>query len=128
MKVKVDFVTNSSSSSFVVMGSYLDTSKITEEVWDKIIAKLSDGEEGITMEEILEEFPEHIDSILQGTDLDYSFGYDYYAESAMIGIPYTKMRDDETLSEFKGRVKIQIQNAFGFLADVGHIEECWMDN
>jgi len=127
MKIKADFVTNSSSSSFVVMGTHLDTDKISEEAWGALAAKLEEKGDTLTPVEIVESFPEYIDSMMAHSGLEYSFGYDYYGESAMIGIPYTSMKDDETMSEFKGRVKIAIKNTFGFLTEVGHIEECWMD-
>lgn len=127
MKLKVDFVTNSSSSSFVVMGTYLDTSKIpAEHLCSLFLNKLDGGD--LTVDDMRESVSEHLDEILAGSDLTYSHGFDYYSESAMIGIPYTDMKDDETLAEFKTRVKIQIKNIFGFLQEVDHIEECWMDN
>lgn len=112
------------------MGSHLNTDDVSEKAWGKLAAKLEKEGDVLTPAEIVEEFPEYIDSMIAGSDLEYSFGYDNYdnySEGGMIGIPYTEMRDDETMEEFKGRVKIQIKNVFGFLTEVGHIEECWMD-
>ena len=46
----------------------------------------------------------------------------------MIGIPYTKMGDNETLGDFKKRVQMEIKKALSIDQTPGHIEECWMDN
>ena len=37
------------------------------------------------------------------------------------------MNDDETLGQFKSRVKKAIKDSLGIDSDVGHIEECWHD-
>jgi len=113
MKVKFDFVTNSSSASFVVIGASLNKSEIV----------LQRGPES-------GDIYNFIDKIMAGTDLDYSFGdcRVYDGDDVMIGIQYTKMKDDETLGDFKERVRKQIKDAFGVDVIPGHIEECWMDN
>jgi len=122
MKIKTDFVTNSSSSSFVVIGSHIDADKIALEKFQKIKAKVQ-----VTIENILEDPYEYIDPLLRGTDLQWSAGCEY-GDGLMIGIPYTSMGEDETLKQFRQRVQEGIKQCLGIDTTPGHIEECWMDN
>ena len=118
MKIKVDFVTNSSSSSFVVMGNCIEISNIPEGILQKIQEK-----EEIDMEDL----QYNLDVFTEGTDLQFSTGYEFDGVIS-VGIPYTRMKDNEMLGGFKERVKQQVLDSFGIEIDPGHIEDCWMDN
>ena len=123
MKIKTDFVTNSSSSSFVVIGINMDLNTIPIDKFQIIKSKVK-----VTLEELKENPWDYIDSMLKGTNLQFSQGCEYGYGELMIGIPYTEMEDDETLGDFKKRVQSQIKDVFDIDANPGHIEECWMDN
>ena len=123
MKVKLDFVTNSSSVSFVVIGSHIELNDIPKEYLKNIAEK-----HNFPVEKALDEPYELLEYITSGSDLEHSFGSEYNdQDTVMVGISYSYMKDDETLEQFKMRVQLQILEQFGMAVKPYHIEECWRD-
>jgi len=120
MKIKTDFVTNSSTTSFVVIGINVDVTNIPED-YIKTIAE----RRNITVEELKESAYDLVASLIHGSDLSYAQP-EYYA-SPMVGITYSSMQDDETLRDFKSRVRLQIVETLGITSTPHHIQEAWHD-
>jgi hypothetical protein len=108
VKVRTGFVSNSSSSSFLIWGVYLSESKIRE------LLPLPEGS-----------VYRALDERLKGTDLEsHSPGYD---SNHYIGLSWDKVKDDETGAHFKARVQEALTRVFGAPVECGTHEEAWHD-
>jgi hypothetical protein len=100
MKTRQGFVSNSSSTSFAIMGIYAD-GELNDKIRD---IEVSDG------------FGE----------LKVVYGQDG-SDSMYVGLSIDKMRDDETKSQFQARVLVEVQKYLPEigLADVGFLYDGW---
>lgn len=98
MKIRADFVSNSSSSSFVLWGVSFDTDNLVEKLRDAgLVPERPDGGE----DHVNEDIEEFLDSRKIPYD-EYVFGYD--DNFIAFGLSPACMKDNETLKEFKTRV------------------------
>jgi hypothetical protein len=102
MKTRGQFVSNSSSSSFLVYGIYEDFDTLRE---------LVGGSHGDDQNEddVYEQMYGLLRSHTEDTDLSYTVG----EEEAWVGISYGDIKENETGKQFKQRVEAEMKKAFG---------------
>jgi len=106
MKIRNGFVSNSSSSSFCIIGMPFDECDLRN-----YIAKVTDQEGFDTDDEDID-----IEEFLDSKDISYESGIGEYYEQYIIGRYYNDMKPDETKAQFEARVKADIEKA---LPDIG---------
>jgi hypothetical protein len=132
MKIRVGFVSNSSSSSFLMYGVCLESSELRE-FFSNNIKKNPDSLpeyarkllEGIEIDEdSASEIAETVADML-GKDYNYNAGPE--GENFYFGRSWCSVKDDETGKQFKSSIEKDLKKFFGKDIKVSTHQEAWFD-
>ena len=115
MIIRNGFVSNSSTSSFLIYGVCLDDSEI------KDLLGVTSDEEGDEIDDVYEVLDEKLPKGLEHYRPEYDDSY-------YIGASWSNVGDDETGKQFKERVENDLKSVFGDkLSGFSTLEYAWRD-
>ena len=117
MKVRAGFVSNSSSSSFCILGttySRIQELQTTKENSEDTQSPLDDDEDK----------DESLNTLLADSFLIYHYGIANYFEDYVVGMGVHQIKDEETLYQAKSRVSTEINKVFKIAIEPNDISFC----
>jgi hypothetical protein len=120
MKLRSGFVSNSSSSSFLIYGTEVDASELAEKLNLTEEEKNSLDEEGDWyLSEILYKHNE----MVKGLEFISAYG----GEAFYLGLSWDSIGDDETGKEFKSKIEESVKTLLGDNVKCKTHQEAWHD-
>ena len=108
MKIRIDYVSNSSSSSFMLVGHAFDDSELVKMAeYNKIGGPEVTDYEDWDKYEIVEALEDKF------KDLYFNYGLENYGEEVCVGMEYTDMKQDETRKEFEKSIADRLKELTG---------------
>ena len=105
MKIRHDYVSNSSSSSFMLVGHAYESNELMK-AWLKLHPEYEDE-----YEDDFDEW-EIVDKLADELGLSLRRGIYDYSDMWVLGLYFDEMKDDETKKQFKERIQEKLSEAF----------------
>jgi hypothetical protein len=121
--LRKDFVSNSSSSSFMLIGANFSTEEIRD-AWLKL-----HPEDSEKFNEDSEKYDEYYVNNSVAYDLGFELnvecerGLDKYCDDYVFGLPYSHMKSDETKAQFEERIRSILNKVF-VVHEIGECVDC----
>jgi len=110
MKIRTGFVSNSSTSSFLIYGVCFGS--------DELLEKVGKDPETDSVWDVIEEIESEL-------GMDYYSPYDW--GEIYIGVSWDGVGDDETGAQFKAKIEKKLKAKFGDDIECGTHEGAWHD-